>query len=91
MSLGRLLNFLWRHNPVTRIVYSEAHKGLKIIGLSLVLVLVSAAPVFIAMLVNPAVSPPHGLSLLFAIGALVAHAGFIVGLLWLLRDHFFRR
>lgn len=78
-------------NPIKHILASNSPLGIKIIALSLLLVLVSAAPIMLYILFGPADGNPIGLGLLFAAGALVGHLGFLVGLLLLIRDHYFRR
>lgn len=78
-------------NPIKQILASNSPLGIKIIALSLLLVLVSAAPIMLYIVFGPADGNPIGLGLLFAVGALVGHLGFLVGLLLLIRDHYFRR
>jgi len=78
-------------NPIKQILASNSPLGIKIIALSLLLVLVSAAPIMLYIIFGPADGNPIGLGLLFAVGALVGHLGFLVGLLLLIRDHYFRR
>lgn len=85
--IKNILDYCWRRNPVTRIVYSRAHPGLKIIALSLVLVLLSSLPVLACWLM-PAASIPYWAALVFAAGAAVAHIGFVVGLAWLIVQMF---
>ena len=75
-------------NPVTKILRSDSQRGIKVIALSLLLVFVCAAPIMLYILLGPADGNPIGLGLLFAVGALVAHAGFVVGILLLLWDNF---
>ncbi len=65
--------------------------GVKIILISLFLILATAAPIMLYILVGPADGNPVGLGLLFAAGALVGHLGFIVGLLLLIAHYYFRR
>lgn len=76
------------YNPVTKILQSNSQRGIKVIALSLLLVVVSAAPIMLYILLGPADGNPIGLGLLFAVGALVAHVGFVVGILLLLWDNF---
>lgn len=76
------------YNPVTKILQSNSQRGIKVIALSLLLVFVSAAPIMLYILLGPADGNPIGLGLLFAVGALVAHVGFVVGILLLLWDNF---
>ncbi|HEY7886566.1 MAG TPA: hypothetical protein VIC08_16575 [Cellvibrionaceae bacterium] len=79
-----MLEWLWRRNPVTRIIYSRAPVGLKLVALSLVLVFISAAPVFIFWLINPAADLPWAAAWFFALGTGLAHIGFVVGLVLLI-------
>lgn len=91
MWLRRTINYLWLHNPVTRVVYARADRGLKIIALSLILVFISALPYALAVLFGWAVSARVELAWLFAIGAALAHVGFVVGLSLLIYDRLWRR
>lgn len=79
------------YNPVTKILQSNSQRGIKVIALSLLLVFVSAAPIMLYILLGPADGNPIGLGLLFAVGALVAHVGFVLGILLLLWDNFISR
>lgn len=78
-------------NPITAIWYSDASRGLKIIAYSLVLVFASAAPFMGYVLLGPEDSNPVNLGLLFAVGALIAHVGFFVGLMLLIWDHYLKK
>lgn len=78
-------------NPITRILRSKASRGLKIIALSLVLVFVSALPVMTYLVFGPEDGNPVWLGRLFAVGALIAHVGFVWGLLLLMKDTYFGR
>jgi len=87
--LKTLLNLLWRRNPVTRIVYSQAPTGMKIIGLSLVLLLAGAVPFALYWLWQPQ-EIPYWTGIVFAGTASLAHMGFVVGLIYLIWDMFRR-
>lgn len=76
-------------NPITYILRSEASRGIKIIALSLLLVLVTAAPLMLYTFFGPDDGNPLVLSFLFAGGALMGHLGFAVGLILCIRDMFF--
>ncbi|WP_111641888.1 hypothetical protein [Marinimicrobium alkaliphilum] len=78
-------------NPIKRILNSDATRGLKIIALGLVVLLASAAPYMLYMLVAPADANPVGLAWIFVVGALIAHFAFIVGLLLLMYDVYFNK
>ncbi len=78
-------------NPVTRILRSKAPRGLKIIALSLVLLFATALPVMAYIVFGPEDGNPVWLGRLFAVGALIAHFGFIGGLLLLMKDTYFGR
>lgn len=75
-------------NPVTKILRSDSQRGIKVIALSLLVVFIAAAPIMLYLLLGPADGNPVGLGLLFAAGALIGHAGFLVGVLLLLWDNF---
>ncbi|WP_049721562.1 hypothetical protein [Gilvimarinus polysaccharolyticus] len=91
MWLKRAANYLWQRNPITRVVYARADRGLKIIALSLILVFVSVLPYALAVLFDCAVSARVQLVWLFAIGAALAHVGFVVGLVLLIYDRLWMR
>ncbi|UTF60476.1 hypothetical protein [Gilvimarinus sp. DA14] len=86
----RMLNSVWRHNPITRIVYAKAEKEIKLIALSLVLVLVCALPLMLNNLFQLVEPTPKFLVYLFAGGALLAHVGFLVGLSAMICKNYFR-
>jgi len=91
MWLKRVANFIWLHNPITRVMYARADRGLKLIALSLILVLLCALPYFLASAFGLAASSRLTLDWLFAIGAAIAHVGFVVGLSLLIYDRLWRR
>lgn len=76
-------------NPVTAILHSSALPGLKIIALSLLLLFATALPYMLYVLIAPEGAYLQALGIVFGIGALAAHMGFIVGLLWLIWNSFF--
>ena len=78
-------------NPVSAILRSKSARGLKVIALSLLLVLVSAAPLMLYVLLGPEDGNPVILGWLFAAGAMIGHLGFAVGLIMLLRDMWFKK
>ena len=78
-------------NPVTAILRSNSPRGIKIIALSLLLVMVCAAPLMLYVFFGPEDGNPVGLGLLFSCGALVAHVGFTVGLVLLIWDVFIKK
>jgi len=78
-------------NPLTAIARSQASRGLKLIAYSLLLVFATSLPFMLYMLLGPADVNPVFLGFVFAGGALLAHLGFLVGLLLLMWDHYFRR
>ncbi|MDO3382213.1 hypothetical protein [Gilvimarinus algae] len=88
--IKRLLNVLWKRNPVTRVVYARAEKELKLIALSLILVLLCALPLMINMTFSLIEPTPPALVYLFAGGAVLAHLGFLVGLSLLIYKNLFR-
>ncbi len=78
-------------NPLTAILRSQSPRGLKVIALSLLLVLVCAAPMMLYVVFGPEDGNPVGLGWLFALGALVAHVGFTIGLVLLIWDVFIKK
>jgi hypothetical protein len=78
-------------NPITAILRSNALPGVKVIALSLLLVFVCAAPIMLYSLLGPEQGNPVVFSWIFALGALVAHMGFLIGILWVIRDLYFPR
>jgi hypothetical protein len=76
-------------NPITAILRSDALRGVKIIALSLMLVLVCAAPIMIYSAIGPDHGNPVALAWLFAAGAVVAHIGFFAGVVLIIRDLYF--
>ncbi|MCP8898684.1 hypothetical protein [Gilvimarinus xylanilyticus] len=85
------MNFVWQRNPITRVVYARAEKEIKLIALSLILVLLSAVPLMINSLFSIAKPTPPVLVYIFAAGALLAHVGFLIGLLAMIWKNYFRR
>lgn len=78
-------------NPITAILRSKASTGIKWIAFSLIVVLVSAMPSMLYALFGPGDGSSMTLTLIFAVGALLGHIGFLIGLLLLLRDAFFNK
>lgn len=78
-------------NPITAILRSKASLGIKWIAFSLMVVLVSAMPSMLYALFGPGDGSSMTLTLIFAVGALLGHIGFLIGLLLLLRDAFFNK
>lgn len=78
-------------NPITAILRSKASLGIKWIAFSLMVVLVSAMPSMLYALFGPGDGSSMTLTLIFAVGALLGHIGFLVGLLLLLRNAFFNK
>lgn len=75
-------------NPVAAILRSNALPGVKIIALSLLLLFVTALPYMLYVLVAPEGIYLQALGIVFGIGALAAHMGFVGGLVWLIWDSF---
>jgi len=78
-------------NPVRAVLKSDSPRGIKIIALSLMLVLVCAAPMMILSYLGSEESTLIVASWLFAIGAMVAHIGFFIGAVLLIWDAYFAR
>lgn len=74
------------------VLQSKSLRGIKIIALSLMLVLISAAPVMLYSLFGPNDGGPVLLGWLFAMGAVLAHLGFLIGILLVIWDlHFAKK
>lgn len=67
-------------NPIRTVMRSSSPRGIKIIALSLMLVLLCAAPIMLYSLLGPVDGNPIFLGWLFAVGAIVAHVGFLLGI-----------
>lgn len=78
-------------NPITAILHSKASIGIKWIAFSLMVVLVSALPSMLYALFGPDDEGSMILTMIFAVGTLLGHIGFLIGLLLLLRDVFFNK
>ena len=76
-------------NPITAILRSTALPGVKVIALRLLLVLVCAAPILLYSAFGPEQGNPVVLSWIFALGAMAAHVGFLIGIIWIIRDLYF--
>lgn len=75
-------------NPITAIARSEASRGLKLIAYSLLLVFVTSLPFMLTVILGPEDANPVFLGKVFAGGAVLAHIGFLVGLLMLIWDSY---
>lgn len=78
-------------NPVRAILQSKSPRGVKIIALSLMLVLSCALPVMAISYLGGEGSALTAASWLFAIGAMVAHIGFFIGMVLLIWDTYFAK
>ncbi len=78
-------------NPIRAVLRSQSPRGIKIIALSLMLVLVCAAPVMLYSLFNPETGGALWMGWLFALGAVVAHIGFFVGIVLVIWDMYFAK
>lgn len=78
-------------NPIRTVIRSSSPRGIKIIALSLMLVLLSAAPIMLYNLFGPADGNPVLFGWLFAIGAMLAHVGFLVGITLIIWDIYFAK
>ncbi len=79
------------YNPVRAILRSNSLRGIKVIALSLMLVLVCAAPIMLYSFFVPDSGGPLWLGWLFAVGAVLAHVGFLVGILLIIWDLYFTK
>jgi len=75
-------------NPITAIARSEASRGLKLIAYSLLLVFATSLPFMLTVIFGPEDANPVFLGKVFAGGAVLAHIGFLVGLLMLIWDSY---
>lgn len=78
-------------NPIRAVLASKSLRGIKIIALSLMLVLVSALPIMLYSVFGPADGNPILLGWLFAVGAMLAHIGFFVGILLIIWDVYYAK
>ncbi len=78
-------------NPIRAIMHSKSPRGVKLIALSLLLVVVCAIPAMLYSYLSVDRGDSAVLSWLFAVGAVVAHIGFFVGMLLIIWDMYFSR
>lgn len=78
-------------NPVRTIIRSSSPRGIKIIALSLMLVILSALPYMLISYFSAENANPIVSSWLFAIGAMIGHIGFFIGVVLLIWDTYFRK
>lgn len=78
-------------NPIRAIVRSKSPRGVKVIALSLLLVFVCAAPIMLYTYLSVGQGNSALFGWLFAIGAVVAHIGFLAGMLLIIWDMYFSR
>jgi hypothetical protein len=76
-------------NPIRTVMRSSSLRGVKIIALSLMLVLLCAMPIMLYSIFGPDDGGPMVLGWVFAVGALIAHVGFLVGILLIIWDMYF--
>ncbi len=76
-------------NPVRTVLRSNSPRGIKIIALSLMLVVVCALPIMFFTYFGGENSDPVVSSWIFAIGAMLAHIGFFIGVVLLIWDTYF--
>ncbi len=78
-------------NPIRAVLRSNSLRGIKIIALSLMLVILSALPIMLISYFGDADSNPVIASWLFAVGAMLGHIGFFIGVLLLIWDIYFAK
>jgi hypothetical protein len=78
-------------NPIRIVMRSSSPRGVKIIALSLILVLLCAMPIMLYSVFGPDDGGPVLLGWLFAAGAMIAHIGFLVGILLIIWDVYFAK
>ena len=76
-------------NPVRTVLRSNSPRGIKIIALSLMLVVVCALPIMFFTYFGGENSDPVVSSWIFAIGAMLGHIGFFIGVVLLIWDTYF--
>lgn len=78
-------------NPIRSVIQSNSPRGIKIIALSLMLVLISALPFMLLSYFGDANDNHIIASWVFAIGAMIAHIGFFIGVVLLIWDTYFAK
>lgn len=78
-------------NPIRTVIRSGSPRGIKIIALSLMLVIFSALPYMLISYFGSDDANPIISSWLFAIGAMVGHIGFFIGMILLIWDIYFAK
>jgi hypothetical protein len=78
-------------NPVRTVWHSNSPRGIKIIALSLMLVLVCALPIMLFTYLGGENSNPVVSSWIFAIGAMLGHIGFFIGVILLIWETYFAK
>lgn len=78
-------------NPIRSVMRSNSPRGIKIIALSLMVVLLCAMPIMIYSILEPDNGGPVILGWIFAVGAMVAHVGFLIGVLLIIWDLYFAK
>lgn len=78
-------------NPIRAVLRSQSPRGVKLIALSLMLVITCALPFMLYSVFGDATQTPKVLSWIFALGALIAHLGFFIGVLLLIWDMYFAK
>lgn len=73
-------------NPITAILRSNSPRGFKVIALSLLLIFICALPMMLYSAFGPETGNPMFFAWLFAVGAVLAHIGFLIGILLIMRD-----
>ncbi|MDO6745739.1 hypothetical protein [Gilvimarinus sp. 1_MG-2023] len=81
-------NWLWKNNPVTRVVYARAPWEIKLIALSLMVLLAASMPWLYYRLLLADTAPPDTVYYCFSAGAVLAHLGFFVGLVSLVVEFY---
>lgn len=77
-------------NPFTAIWRGNATLGIRLIALSLLVLLLSALPLMLYVFFGPKEASSMPLTMIFAVGAVLSHLGFFIGLLLLIYDMFFK-
>ena len=78
-------------NPIRAVMRSNSPRGIKIIALSLMIVLASALPYMLASSFGDENSNLIIASWIFAIGAMLGHIGFFIGVVLLIWNMYFAK
>ncbi len=78
-------------NALLQFLRSDAPTGLKIIVIGISITVLTTLPLLLYILVGPVDGNPIGLGLLFVAGVAIGILGFLLGIAWLIAEHFMNR